>query len=482
MNLGQIFTRDVVADFMTSLFSIKKTASILDPCFGGGAFLKSLKKEGFENVTGYEIDAELYENNKKAYTEYNLIKGDFLVSDEQEKYDGIIMNPPYLRQEAIDELADYGITKSSLRNNPLFKDLPATANFYMYFILKAIKKLNTNGELIVIFPGSWLQARSGKKFQDTIEKICVIEEEIFITGEIFEKNALVDVIILKLIKNKKDIPQNKRLLTVVDDVICNSEHRKHKESDVGFYVEFNKIAKVRRGLSTGWNEFFVNPPLVEAKYKTPIISSPKAVIGYSTRMASLDTILTLSITDELTDECKKHIQNYQSILCENCAPKTLYEKYKNDVPWYALKVFDCKGIIFSYFVRNDMKFVLNNEGFLARDNFYVIQPLSGNDELLLFALLNNIYTYVQLERMGKKYGAGLLKLQRYDIENLLFPNIDEITKQDKEQLREYAMKLEKHSDKKCIDMITQIIGKYSSVSSDRIADEYKILRKNRLGD
>lgn len=55
-----------------------------------------------------------------------------------------------------------------------------------------------------------------------------------------------------------------------------------------------------------------------------------------------------------------------------------------------------KGIVFSYFVRNDMKFIMNNLGYLVRDNFYIIK--AQIDEYLMFALLNNYYTYYQLEK------------------------------------------------------------------------------------
>ena len=36
MDLGQVFTNKLVAEYMTSLFSLKKSACMLDPCFGNG--------------------------------------------------------------------------------------------------------------------------------------------------------------------------------------------------------------------------------------------------------------------------------------------------------------------------------------------------------------------------------------------------------------------------------------------------------------
>ena len=60
MNLGQVYTKDIVADFMVSLIDLPKDAYIVDPCFGRGVFVKSLQKENFTNITGVEIDPETF--------------------------------------------------------------------------------------------------------------------------------------------------------------------------------------------------------------------------------------------------------------------------------------------------------------------------------------------------------------------------------------------------------------------------------------
>lgn len=129
-DLGQFFTKGIVAQYMVSLFDLPKYATIMDPCYGAGSFLKALASDGFTNVTACEIDATLFNETKNRYPEFRLLNADFLQFDGI--FDGIIMNPPYIRQEKIDELAEYGITKERLRSNPVFDGLPSTANMYMY--------------------------------------------------------------------------------------------------------------------------------------------------------------------------------------------------------------------------------------------------------------------------------------------------------------------------------------------------------------
>lgn len=171
-DLGQVFTKGNVARYMVSLFDLPKQAAIMDPCYGAGSFLDALLEYEYKNVTACEMDTTLFENTRDKYHQYKLINKDFLKYGASNAYDGIVMNPPYIRQEKIDELEPYGITKETLRSNSIFSGLPSTANMYMYFIMKAIDLLKNGGQLIVIFPSSWMNARSGVEFQKTMLSKC----------------------------------------------------------------------------------------------------------------------------------------------------------------------------------------------------------------------------------------------------------------------------------------------------------------------
>lgn len=483
MDLGQVFTNRVVANYMVSLLFEVSNDRILDPCFGGGAFLEACKEAGYKNVYGCEIDEKLYKEVVNEYPDYNLLNVDFLNYNPYEVFDGIIMNPPYIRQEKIDDLECLGISKKKLRRNSIYQGLPSTANLYMYFIIKAIDLLKDRGELVVIFPSSWMNARSGQSFNELLVSRTWIEREIHICGEIFEKDALVDVIILKLIKDstpteKKGVKPEYLELTdgKLKEVVGHSE-----EFVLNLSVPFSKYSSVRRGLTTGWNTMFINPQGVRLEAEeciTKIISSPKAVHGYSTSSAETDNLLMIPQGQMLTDELQEYITHFAEILSSKKKPKTLYEKSKVSSEWYTLNEVDSNGILFGYFVRNDMKFVMNTSNILARDNFYIIYPRI--DKYLMFALLNNYFTYYQLETIGKKYGAGLLKLQRYDIEKLKFVDIENISKEDKEKLVSLAKKLVQFSEEKRIYDITAILSKYTKKKTDEILVAYQNIKKKRL--
>lgn len=481
MDLGQIFTQKYVAEYMISLFRLDKKSTLLDPCFGSGAFLDSAVKNGYLNIEGFEIDEVLYKTVKTNYPELTLFHQEFLTYESRKKYDGIVMNPPYIRHEKIDDLKNFGIRKETLRRNPIFQNLPNTANLYMYFIIKAVDLLIEGGELVVIFPSSWLQAKSGKMFEQTMYSACTLVEQIHIEGEVFEKSALVEVVILHLVKGVFPFTADLKNARISNgsiqfkDIVPN-------ENKVSFSVPFSQIGSIRRGLTTGFNSMFINPKFEEKESKVhlaQIISTPKAFSGYVIRDLKPDTVFSPNKQYEFTPEIIEYLSKWKTIITENKEPKTLYAKItKNDKDWFFIKPVNSNGILFSYFVRNEMKFILNDSGFIVRDNFYIIKPKI--DIMLAFSLLNNYYTFLQLEISGKKYGAGLLKLQGYDIEALKFPDIKSFNSLDIERLKELSSKLCITGDISIVDDITRIISKYSAISFEETVDNYLRVKKRRL--
>lgn len=479
MDLGQVFTNECVAKFMISLFEDIEQGKILDPCFGNGVFIKAALEAGYTDVEGYEIDNSLYKNVKHTYSEISLYNKDFLLTPHKDKYDGIIMNPPYIRHEKIDDLVEYGITKARLQRKKIFNKLSNSANMYMYFILEAIELLKENGQLVVIFPSSWLNTRTGNNFEKLLYEKCFLVEQDFISGDVFQTDALVEVIIMKLVKKSaKHMPIVKHYS--VEDGSLREYQEDIDFGDIGFNYGFGEIAKIRRGLTTGWNSAFINPNIQNKSHDLyrKIVSSPKAITGYSTKNAKTDILFSADENAQLTKQEKKYIEELEVELEKVKKPKTLYESKKAARCWYKINPVESRGIWFSYFVRNDMKFIYNDEQYMARDNFYIIYPQIDN--YLAFALLNNLYTFYQLEKNGKKYGAGLLKLQRYDLENVKFPDIEMIDEKDCIELKKAAERLIVTGRSDIIIEITKLISQYANVSFQEIKEMYDKIKEQRL--
>lgn len=492
IDLGQVFTPEVIADYMINMFTVDNNKStILDPCFGEGIFINRLDKLTDFKIEGIEIDKNLFNKFLSQINNYDKVKlhnSDFIRFEPVKKYQGIIMNPPYIRHEKIDDLLTFGINKELIHSNNIFKNLSKYSNMYMYFIIKALHLLEENGELVAIFPGTWKKSKTSDGFKNELERLAIIEEEIDIKGEVFGKDVLVDVIILKLIRKSLDEGKDSFYSNTKVSTMRYSEGKlspieeNNNLLECDRHVSLTKYSDNRRGLTTGHNKFFINDFSYSSSFFSVIkniISSPKSITGYSTENAVTDSILILDKDENEYDTAiKNYIEAGKNEIISKNKPKTLLNQIEKNARWYQLKPINSKGIIFSYIIRQGMKFVMNDSDNLIRDNFYILDPKVN--KYLLFALLNNLYTFSRLEDMGKQYGAGLLKLQKYDLDNLKVIDIDYITEEDSERMIALSKKLIETGDENIILEITKLVSVYEVIGFEEIKDKYYIQQKNRL--
>ena len=449
-DLGQVFTPKEISNKMVELFNIDNNAKILDPCFGQGIFLNSLLEHGYNNLFGIEIDKKLYDNVK--CEDCNLKNINFLDMNYKNEFDGIIINPPYIRQEEINNLKEYGIDKTYLKEK--FKDynISSRSNIYYYFLLKSIECLKENGEMVAIIPKTWNQTKIGKDIEKRILEQVKIEQIISLKPNIFGEGTLVDADIIKF---KKYTDKN-NLSNLNNNLDSN-------------HVYLSTLAKTRRGLTSGDNKFFIfdkDRLPFEKKYFTKIISSPKQIKGFETASnVNYDYILDVKENyNEFNNELKKYIESSS-------------KEHKKD-NWFRIKKFNCFGIVFGYIIRDNIKFVFNNESYLVRDNFYITYNFDGSYYLLL-GLLNNYYVFNYLESIGKNYGNGILKLQKYDMDSIPVINPDIISEKDKEKIIEQTKKNSIES----IEKVSKILEKYEKISLEKIKENYmNAINKRKKGD
>lgn len=469
--LGQVFTRAETACRMAALFDLPSSAALLDPCCGKGAFIAALKERGFSRISALELDEDLHARAAASFPDCKIFNADFLSWQAGEKYDGVIMNPPYIRQEKIDDLAAFGITKAKLRSREMFRELPATANLYMYFTIRAIELLKAGGQLLVIFPSSWMNARSGCAFRKLMLARCLVEKEIHVDCGAFEGCPLVKTAIMKLVrKNGKAA-----MLQAAHANSCRTGLQAHQSESLPLALA--DLAAMKRGLTTFCNEMFINPPIADESCLKEILSSPRQLDGYSVEAATLDRIFIPS--GEPRGEVRAYLDSWKERIMASGKPKTLCRKILSGCGnWHSLPAANHQGILFGYTVRARMKFTLNERGILALDNFLILKP--AIDQWLLFALLNNYHIFWQLEKSGKQYGGGILKLQAYDLARLRFPRVTSLSEQ--ERLRALGWELAASGDSGCIDAITRLLASHYQADSDEVRAGYFSKRAERLGE
>jgi adenine-specific DNA-methyltransferase len=137
--LGQVFTPDAVVERMLALR--QRRGRSLDPSAGDGAF--SRRVTGCEAI---EIDATVAPPGARVM--------DFFALPLTEKFDTIIGNPPYVRQQ------DIPLETLARLDSTLFD---GRSNLYLYFIEKAVRHLRHGGELVFIVPREFTKLTAARK-------------------------------------------------------------------------------------------------------------------------------------------------------------------------------------------------------------------------------------------------------------------------------------------------------------------------------
>ncbi len=182
-NFGQYFTSTSITEFMVNLVMeefkeenklddfIVLNLSLLEPAAGDGAFLETLIEYGFKNITAFEIDKYYYNMLKNKFgNNIKLKNSNFLESSEEEKYDLIIGNPPYLGQNYASE-----IFQGYIRKYPICKEFfCGNMDLFYWFLHLGIRKLRPGGLLCFITTNYWI--KKGEKTGVAKLKPHIIEE------------------------------------------------------------------------------------------------------------------------------------------------------------------------------------------------------------------------------------------------------------------------------------------------------------------
>ncbi len=258
---GQYFTPKLITDFMVGLIENEKDSSIFESCAGEGAFLKSLKENGFNNITAFEVDKDL-ENKSDTKIEYK----DTLNNIPNKKFRVIIGNPPYVRWKNIPEEI-----RENLKSSNFWKDKINGLNDLLYlFIIMSIDLLEEGGELIFITPTFWTSTLHSRKVREKMQEEGEITHLInFDEMKIFDKVSS-NLLVFRFVKGKENKKMKvinikhkgkitKEIIQKIKEILLKLE-RKNEVND-GFFEAFNYKQFID---FEDWNAL---PPNIESKIK-----------------------------------------------------------------------------------------------------------------------------------------------------------------------------------------------------------------------
>jgi len=462
-NLGQVFTSPILAKFMISLLkeNIHPKTKILDPCIGPNTFFKALPKEVSNcYLKGIEIDKNLINDEIQQFyndSKRTLIQGSFFDLDSIEKFDLIIQNPPYVRQEL---LANGVNSKSNIKNDisSSFSTVPSQSNLYIYFLLKSILHLNENGTMVAVIYDSWLYSSFGIFLKESFLKLGHLTSIYHFKKSAFD-NAEVGATVIKFVKsenNKKSTSYYS--LNDLDDLktyngLTDKPHNLKPKELITFSFNnasvFNFKSKlfqtlnttvskpIQRGTSAIVNNHFI---FSEKKFPElkPII---KTVSNIKTYNVTKENAFILALNGSISDVTKEYLDSVKNKILDT--PSDKYKAVKRDIlqnkNWYSIKVKSSGNFIFNYYLRNNIDFIYNPNKHLSSDNFYSVNI--EHSELTYLAILNSSLTRLNILNNSRSQGNGLRKIQLYEFKEIKVIDIKNISSKSIDELEELGKSL-----------------------------------------
>jgi adenine-specific DNA-methyltransferase len=473
---AQFFTPFTIADLMAKwILGNKELKSVLEPAFGLGVFSRAILnyKEDVE-IKGFEVDTTIYENAKQHFGDtstINLLLQDYMYNDWQNKYDGIICNPPYFKFHDYD---NKNIIKEIETN--LKCKLNGFTNLYTLFLLKSIHQLSPNGRCAYIIPSEFLNSDYGKLVKTYLIKSKALRHIIVID---FEENVFDDAlttasIILCANDNLTNRVQFSNIqslqdLSKIDDIITDYPNFSDTEQTYNFselnpeikwkayyqkqnsikfknLVPFSTYAKVVRGIATGSNDYFTfniskaKEYGIEEQYLLPCICSAKDA-------------KTAFFTSQDLEELKKNDKSIFLFNAQNSTDTTInsyiQKGEKEEInkrfltasrtPWYSLENRKPAPIWVSVFNRTGLRFIRNEANISNLTSYHCIYPkqtnlFSGIDIDLLFAYLLTDTAKQIFEDNSRQYGNGLQKFEPNDLNKGMILDLGLLDKQTQKKI------------------------------------------------
>ena len=453
--LGQVFTPPEVAEFMVNLIidRLEENSKILDPCIGQNIFLETIHSKNSDlrsiSLDGVEIDSDLVDKKTINFFDSdhaNLFLGDFFDFCTDELFDFAILNPPYIRQENIENKSGKFKILGLDRNQVSKK-----SNLFVYFILKSINHLKSSGRLIAIVYDSWLYSDYGSSFRNTLSDLGHVDDIYHFQQDIFP-DALVGATVISFSKKKRNIPTRYFQFQKFEDFDLNFEyeeidmtsydftHKSNFDENNGLFVKMKNLCSfsITRGIGTPHNPTFYDLPNRDIE-GIDVIKNTKLIVGMRVEPEVLKRVLHVDDILDANTATVEYLKHAESIIEQQDNVRTLTKLIQNKKDWFRLNIKQPGNIIFNYYLRDNIRFVSNSDHYYVANNFYQMEI--ENHYFAQFAILNSSLTINAIKNAAKPQGNGLLKLQLNRFREVEVIDACLVTKSYRELLNKLGEKL-----------------------------------------
>lgn len=463
----------------------------LDPAFGTGSFYSALKSvfptSRIQAATGYEIDEHYGQPAMKLWkrTKLNYYLADFTEQTppcEEDKYNLIICNPPYVRHHHIKE------KKQQLRDKA-FKaaniKLSGLAGLYCHFMALAHPWMKNNGIAGWLVPSEFMDVNYGQAVKIyLLKEVTLLQIHRFDPSDLQFDDALVSSSVVWF-KNQKP-EENSKVKFTYGGKIDKPTYEKYVDISIlakekkwtrfPLSAEREKHTKpvlsdffaVKRGIATGDNNFFVlkreqivDRDLPFDKFR-PILPSPRYL---HTNEVKADTNGNPEIDHQLfvlscqlpLSKIKHSYPTLYDYLQEGIL-SGVSERYlcRSRKIWYSQESRPESRFYCTYIGRSDKKgkkpfrFVLNWSKAIVSNSYLILYPkpllekeIEKSPELCrrLLDALNQISGKAMSDE-GRVYGGGMHKMEPKELSNVPASEIRDLLSTEFHQERQLDLFLD----------------------------------------
>ncbi|MCG6168805.1 SAM-dependent methyltransferase [Leptospira sp. FAT2] len=507
--LGQFFTPERVADFLVDwVLGAERIASpegqkrILDPAIGNGVFFESIldkKPDLNAEWVGYDLDSQCLlssrsalENRVSKTSILNFYDRDFLLREEERKYDVILCNPPYRK------ISDKNYSKELIQQFGGRSDrrLPGTANLYVFFLLKCLNMINEGGRAAFLVPQDFFNSGYGVFIKSALQESALLHSLFLLSPQDSLFDEAVTSSCILLLENSDKVKKSGFCWTRLKpgffsektEIVAGSVesiqrewipfpdpeakwspifHRMEKKIQVSErkpdfenekgenYVPLIEFGKFTRGIATGDNDFFlftkemVEHSGIHEKYFKACI--PKSQYARNRIFLSGDweelsrkgaKVWLLDVKLELDPNDSLALQNHlQSGITRGVHQRFLPSRRKN---WYTQESKTAAPILASSFHRTEVRIVRNFSSVVHLTCFHGFNPAPHQEEWVdaVYAYLISSNSKKDLETRRREYARGLWKAEPGDLNSLWVPDFRKLSAQIQQELKTLVAGLE----------------------------------------